>query len=150
MALSSHEFFAMEFPERLATLRKERGMTQQALADQVGLAVLQIRRYEGGTSQPTLDVIRRLAIALGSSADSLVFDDHERGPSETLRYQFEAISRMPEQDQAAIRVLLDAVIVKNQVAGAIERVAKQPAAPVSAPLKAEAKGRRSQAGGARR
>lgn len=47
----------MEFPERLTALRKERGMTQQALADQVGLAVLQIRRYEGGTSQPTLDVI---------------------------------------------------------------------------------------------
>lgn len=149
IALSSHEFFAMEFPERLAALRKERGMTQQALADQVGLAVLQIRRYEGGTSQPTLDVIRRLAIALGSSADSLVFDDHERGPGETLRYQFEAISRMPEQDQAAIRVLLDAVIVKNQVAGAIERVAKQPAV-AAPPVKAEAKARRAQAGGARR
>lgn len=119
----------MEFPERLATLRKERGLTQQALADQVGLAVLQIRRYEGGTSQPTLDVIRRLAIALGSSADSLVFDDHERGPAETLRYQFEAISRMPAQDQEAIRVLLDAVIVKNQVAGAIERVNERVAKP---------------------
>jgi transcriptional regulator with XRE-family HTH domain len=151
MALSSHEFFAMEFPERLAALRKERGLTQQALADQVGLAVLQIRRYEGGTSQPTLDVIRRLAIALGSSADSLVFDDHERGPSETLRYQFEAISRMPEQDQAAIHVLLDAVIVKNQVAGAIERVAKQPLVAVPAPVKAAAKARRgTQAGGVRR
>ena len=150
MALSSHEFFAMEFPERLAALRKERGMTQQALADQVGLAVLQIRRYEGGTSQPTLDVIRRLAIALGSSADSLVFDDHERGPAETLRYQFEAISRMPEQDQAAIRVLLDAVVVKNQVAGAIERVAKQAAVTVPAPVKAEAKARRTQTRSARR
>ena len=43
----------------------------------VGLAVLQIRRYEGGTSQPTLDVIRRLAIALGVSADRLVFDAGE-------------------------------------------------------------------------
>ena len=93
-------------------------------------------------------MIRRLAIALGSSADSLVFDDHERGPGETLRYQFEAISRMPEQDQAAIRVLLDAVIVKNQVAGAIERVAKQPA--VTVPVKADARARRTQAGGARR
>jgi len=115
----------MEFPERLAALRKERGLTQQALADQVGLAVLQIRRYEGGTSQPTLDVIRRLAIALGVSADMLVFDEQERGPSETLRYQFEAVSRMSEHDQEMIRELLDAVIVRNQVAGAIERVVKQ-------------------------
>ena len=115
----------MEFPERLAALRKERGLTQQALADQVGLAVLQIRRYEGGTSQPTLDVIRRLAIALGVSADMLVFDEKERGPSETLRYQFETVSRMSEHDQEVIRELLDAVIVRNQVAGAIERVVKQ-------------------------
>lgn len=118
----------MEFPERLAALRKERGLTQQALADQVGLAVLQIRRYEGGTSQPTLDVIRRLAIALGVSADMLVFDDKERSPSETLRYQFETVSRMSEHDQEVIRELLDAVIVKNQVAGAIERVVKQASA----------------------
>lgn len=112
----------MKFPERLAALRKERGLTQLTLADQVGLAVLQIRRYEGGSSQPTLDVIRRLAIALGVSADMLVFDEQERGPAETLRYQFETVSRMPEHDQAIIRELLDAVIVKNQVAGAIARV----------------------------
>lgn len=125
MSLSSHALFAMEFPERLAALRKERGLTQQTLADQVSLAVLQIRRYEGGTSQPTLDVIRRLAIALGVSADMLVFDEKERGPSETLRYQFETVSRMSEHDQAVIRELLDAVIVRNQVAGAIERVVKQ-------------------------
>ncbi len=124
IALSSLAFFAMEFPERLTALRKERGMTQQALADQVGLAVLQIRRYEGGTSQPTLDVIRRLAIALGVSADMLVFDEEERGPSDALRYQFETVSRMSEHEQQIVRELLDAVIVKNQVAGALERVNK--------------------------
>lgn len=124
IALSSLAFFAMEFPERLTALRKGRGMTQQALADQVGLAVLQIRRYEGGTSQPTLDVIRRLAIALGVSADMLVFDEEERGPSDALRYQFETVSRMSEHEQQMVRELLDAVIVKNQVAGALERVSK--------------------------
>jgi len=96
-------------------------------------------------------VLRHGVPRTSGRADSLVFDDHERGPAETLRYQFEAISRMPEQDQAAIRVLLDAVVVKNQVAGAIERVAKQPAVTVPAPVKAEAKARRgSQAGGTRR
>jgi transcriptional regulator with XRE-family HTH domain len=42
MVLSSPAFFAMKLPERLAALRKERGLTQLTLADQVGLAVLQI------------------------------------------------------------------------------------------------------------
>jgi transcriptional regulator with XRE-family HTH domain len=135
IAFSSLVFFAMEFPERLTALRKARGLTQQALADQVNLAVLQIRRYEGGTSQPTLDVIRRLAIALGTSADMLVFDETERGPSDALRYQFETISRMPEHEQNMVRDLLDAVIVKNQVTGAIERVHK-PAAKEIKPTRA--------------
>ena len=125
-ALTPTALLNMEFPERLAALRKERGLTQQALADQVGVTVLQIHRYENGTSQPTLGVIRNLAIALGSSADMLVFDDKERGPAESLRYQFEAVSRLPEHEQDVVRGLLDAVIVKNQVAGALERVAKAP------------------------
>ena len=98
-------------------------MTQQAtLADQAGLTVLQIRRYEDGTSQPTLDAIRRLAIALGVSANMLVFDEEERSPSDALRYQFETVSRMSEHEQQMVRELREAVIVKNQVAGALERV----------------------------
>lgn len=105
---------AMDFPERLVTLRKERGLTQQVLADKVGVAVLQIRRYEGGASQPTLDVIRRLSIALGISADMLVFDADERGPSDTLRYQFEAVSQLPEGEQAVVREVLESLIIKYQ------------------------------------
>ena len=85
----------MDFPERLAGIRKERSLTQQALADQVGVHVLQIRRYEGGNSQPTLDVIRRLARALHVSSDESVFDKEERGPSDEFRLQFEAVSRAP-------------------------------------------------------
>jgi transcriptional regulator with XRE-family HTH domain len=121
-AISTIAFLAMEFPERLAALRKARGLTQQALADLVFVTVLQIHRYESGSSQPTLDVIRRLAIGLGVSADVLIFDAHERGPSEALRYQFETVSRMSEQEQEIARAVLDALIIKSQVSGAIDRV----------------------------
>lgn len=138
IALSSLLFFAMKFPERLAALRKARGLTQQALAAQVDIAILQIHRYENGTSQPTLDVIRRLAIALGVSADMLVFDETERGPSDALRYQFETISRMSEHEQEVVRELLDAIIIKNQVSGALERVNK-PAAKEKKPARERSK-----------
>ncbi|BBB62272.1 transcriptional regulator [Undibacterium sp. KW1] len=104
----------MEFPERVTALRKERGLTQQALADKVGVHVLQIRRYEGGTSQPTLDVIRRLAIALSVSADMLVFDqEDQRGPSDDLRLQFEAISQFSQEEKEVIRELLEGMILKH-------------------------------------
>jgi transcriptional regulator with XRE-family HTH domain len=123
-AFNQLAFWHMEFPERLTTLRKERGLTQQALADQVGVHVLQIRRYEGGNAQPTLDVIKRLAQALRVSADAIVFDASERGPDEDFLFQFEAVSRMPKKERDAIRTLLEAMIVKNQVAGVLEGVAK--------------------------
>jgi transcriptional regulator with XRE-family HTH domain len=83
----------MDFGERLAALRKEKGLTQQALAELINLHVIQVRRYESGASQPTLDVIRRLAVALQVSADVLIFGADERGPDGDLRLQFEAISK---------------------------------------------------------
>lgn len=58
----------MDFGQRLATLRRERGLTQPALADRIGIHVSQLCRYGAGTSQPTLDVLRRLA----TSADVLL------------------------------------------------------------------------------
>jgi transcriptional regulator with XRE-family HTH domain len=114
VANPTHMFFSMDFPERLATLRKERGMTQQVLADRIGIPVLQIRRYEGGSSQPTVDTIRRLAIALTVSADMLIFDAQERGPDDRLRHQFEAVSQLQDDEQTVVREVLDGLIIKYQ------------------------------------
>jgi len=101
----------MDFGERLAGFRKEKGLTQQALAELINLHVIQVRRYESGASQPTLDVIRRLAVALQVSADVLVFGADERGPDGDLRLQFEAIA--PEEKQV-IKALLEGMILKHE------------------------------------
>lgn len=108
------DLIAMQFPERIAALRKDKSLTQQALADRVGVHLTQIQRYESGAVQPTLDVIRRLAIALSVSADLLVFDKDERGPDEDLRLQFEAISRMSKDEKKIIKALLDGMILKHE------------------------------------
>ena len=64
MAAELIEFLTMALSERLVTTRKQRGMTQQALADEVGVHVTQLRRYEAGSAQPTADVRATLAVAL--------------------------------------------------------------------------------------
>lgn len=104
----------MGFAERLAAARHERGLTQQALADRVGVNVSQIRRYEAGTSAPTLDVLRNLALALAVTTDSLVFDDHERQPDEDLRLQFEATTHLDTEGKALVKALLEAVILRQE------------------------------------
>lgn len=104
----------MGFSQRLAALRKERALTQKALAEQVGVHVTQIQRYESGAIEPTLDVLRRLAVALSVSADLLVFDKDERGPEEDLKLQFEAVSHMPAEEKRIVKALLEGMIVKHQ------------------------------------
>jgi transcriptional regulator with XRE-family HTH domain len=105
---------AMDFPDRLAALRKNKGLTQQALADSAGVHVAQIRRYEAGDSQPTLDVIRKLAIALSASADMLVFDKDERGPDDELKLQFEAVCRLEPEERNIIKELIEGMIIKYE------------------------------------
>lgn len=103
-----------EFPQRLAALRKERSLTQQALADAAGVHVTQLRRYEAGTSQPTLEVLRKLAVALRTSADALLFGEDERGPDEELRFQFEAVSQMAPEEKEVVKSVLDGLLLKHQ------------------------------------
>lgn len=111
----------MSFAAKLITLRKEKGFTQQSLAEACGIHVQQIKRYEAGSSQPTAEALKKLALTLHVSVDSLLFEDGERGPDEELRLQFEALSAMPPEEKAVAKAVLDAIIVKNQVAGALER-----------------------------
>jgi len=110
-----HVWLTMDFPERLVALRKQRLLTQQALADEVGISASILKRYEAGRAQPTLPVLRNLAVVLGVSADVLLFDKDERGPiDEILRLQFEAVSRLPKEEKKIIQALLDGMIVKHR------------------------------------
>jgi transcriptional regulator with XRE-family HTH domain len=89
-------------------------MIQQTLADRVGIHVVQLRRYESGASQPTLDVIRHLAVALSVSSDILLFGKDERGPDDELRLQFEAVSKFDSEDKKAARAVLDGLILRHE------------------------------------
>jgi transcriptional regulator with XRE-family HTH domain len=76
--------------------------------------VAQIRRYEAGTSQPTLDVVRSLAVALGVSADELLFANDERGPDASLKLQFEAVSRFDPETKKVVQQVLDSMILQQE------------------------------------
>lgn len=101
-------------PARLAALRKERSLTQAALAERAGIHVSQLRRYEAGGAQPTLDVIRRLAIALSVSADQLIFDTDERGPTDDLTLHLEAIQHLDPDEKAVVRTLIESMLLRHE------------------------------------
>lgn len=103
----------MEFVNRLIELRKQRGLTQQALADAIDLHVNQIKRYEAGTAQPTLDTLVKLAKELHTTLDDLVFGEDHRSPSDDLKLQFEAVSLFDEEDRKIAKALLESLILKH-------------------------------------
>jgi len=106
---------SMSFPERLVTLRKQRGLSQRALAESVGVHLTQVQRYEAGTGQPTLDVVRRLALALSVSADVLVFDPEERGPHDNdLKLIFEAVDHFTPEEKATAKTVLQGLVLHHQ------------------------------------
>ena len=114
MTTSIRTLLMMSLTHRLITLRKQLGLTQQQMADTIGIHVNSLKKYEAGQAQPSLDVLKKIALALHVSTDSLLFDEHERGPDDTLKFQFEAVTNMPPEDRQAIKTLLDSMIVKNR------------------------------------
>ena len=102
------------FPARMAELRKEKGFTQQQLAERIGVHVQQLKRYEAGISQPTLDVIRNLAMTLGVSSDQLLFGKDERGPDESLKLQFEAVSKFDPEAKKVVQQVLASMILQQE------------------------------------
>lgn len=114
MGVSIFWLVPMHFPSRLIQIRKNRGMTQQGLADAAGIHVNQIKRYESGTAQPTLEALVKLAQNLHVSLDELVFEDQERGPSDKLKLLFEAIDKLNNHEQNVIREVLEGLILKYE------------------------------------
>lgn len=56
--------------------RTEKNMTQAELANKIGLATVTIRQYENGARNPSIDILRKISVALGVSIYSLVdFED---------------------------------------------------------------------------
>ncbi len=104
----------MLFPKQLVALRKKRGYTQQILADKIGIHVTQIKRYEAGAAQPTLEVFRKIVLALNVSADTMLSDGDECGPDDELRLQFEAISGFDAQEKQIVGEFLEGLILKHE------------------------------------
>ena len=108
------------FAKNLARFRKEKGFTQEELVKRSGVAISQIRRYEADNASPTLDVVTKLAKALGVSIDELVFNKAtgvatSKIMDRELLEQFEMVCSLEEEEREAVKKMLEGIIVKHQV-----------------------------------
>lgn len=114
MASFPSEFALMSFSARLISLRKDRGLTQQGLADAIGIHIQQVKRYEAGSSEPSAEALRKIGRTFAISTDWLLFEQGERAPSDDLALQFEAVSQLSDHERAIVKEVIDSLIFKYQ------------------------------------
>ena len=63
----------MEWNERVAAARMAAGLTQETLGEKLGVSRQAVSKWESGQAVPDLDTVAKLCLALGFSADYLLF-----------------------------------------------------------------------------
>lgn len=71
----------MNLPEKILYCRKRAGLSQEQLAEQIGVSRQAVSKWETGEATPELGKLRALALAFGVTADWLMSDG---GPDEPL------------------------------------------------------------------
>lgn len=82
-----HDAIVGRFAARLRELRHARGMTQTALAQAAQVTSTYIGRLENGGAAPGIDLVARLAVALGAELTELLPTTDPPDPVEVLRTQ---------------------------------------------------------------
>lgn len=70
----------MKLPEKIVTLRKGRGLSQEALAEQLGVSRQAVSRWEQGSAQPDAGNLFQLSRLFQVSADYLLDDALDQPP----------------------------------------------------------------------
>jgi transcriptional regulator with XRE-family HTH domain len=116
------EQFFKELGARIAQARKDHGLTQQALADQLGVPQQTFAHYEVGRARIPASMLPSVARLLTLSLDELMMGQpiarprnatSKRGPVSRLQQQIDAVALLPKTKQQFVSQMLDAVLAQQ-------------------------------------
>ena len=105
---------------KLQRLRKEKNLTQNELGERIGVDGRQISRYENGRVVPTDKILKRFGDFFGVSVEHLVDQDSKDEVLPTIHdpelyRQFVELEKLESREKEALKVIIQAVLAKNQV-----------------------------------
>ncbi len=110
--------FVKELGRRVAQLRQEAGLSQQVVADHLGIAQQTLAHYEGGRLRLPVVLVPKLAQLFGVPTDALLgvpgARAGKRGPAPKLQHQLERLQRLPKAKQKLILELLDGMLLSHR------------------------------------
>ena len=107
------------FGSRLAALRKAAGITQTALAAEIGISQRMMAYYEGPTAHPPANLLPAMATALGVTVDTLlgveVSKRRAKATDTRLARRLHQIEKLNAADKRQVLQLIDAFIERGQL-----------------------------------
>ena len=102
----------------MTELRLQAGLSQQELAERVGVPLANIGFWERTSTPPSSKVLPKLAEALGATVEEILTGHAKTtakkgGPSGKMRQLFEAASRLPRSQQQKVAAVIEPFILQH-------------------------------------
>lgn len=107
--------FFRELGSLIAELRKQQELTQEQLAELLGVSQQSVAAYEVGRLRVAVSMLPKLARTLGVSVEALIGEEDKparRGPTPKLQQQMARLSALPKTKQRAVMEVLEAVLAQ--------------------------------------
>jgi len=98
------------FGARIRELRKSQGITQEQLADSLGIEQKHVSLIERGKSYPSLDRLKKIAEALHVELPSLFEFTHLEDEDERAKSIEEVLKGLDEESQRQVFKIIKAII----------------------------------------
>lgn len=105
--------------KNLKLFRKKKNWSQTELAKNAGTTLTHINRLETGKSNPSIEIVQKIALALEVSIDDLV---SERDNSKEVKFENQAfyekiklLDTFSEEERNAVNVVIDSILTKKKM-----------------------------------
>ena len=92
----------LSLPSNISKLRKEHSMTQEQLAEALGVTFASVSKWERGVATPELNLIAEMADLFGVSLDALVGFEVLNGGVDAIEKRIHDLQRQKKYDEAII------------------------------------------------
>lgn len=112
--------FLYQYIGTYKSINLQKKLTQTELGKLVGPTYIQIGRYETNKSNPSADVLNKLASALDTTTDFLMKGTEDeavaaRLTDKELLKQFKQVEQLSREDKNLIKTFIDAFLTKRQI-----------------------------------
>jgi transcriptional regulator with XRE-family HTH domain len=106
--------------EKISILRRQRGWTQDELAERVQVHTVQVSRWETGKMRPSRKTLQKIAEVLGVTADELRSGEQplpqELSRDRELVERVQQIRELDPEDRAMILRMIDTLLTQKRLA----------------------------------